>query len=235
MPSVLYSLNCYIKNRLYLFSIYNTVETDDQSDTDSIDFTSTTLDVNSIIPSRTKLSFELIDNSNKKYERFSKQMDLNHILSIEQSDALPNRYRKNCATNDGICNPNFQGTEESLGGSRPTLNTMFSEVDLPPEAAISTPQFSLPRFLSSQTNADSDTKPLSKIVIIINYVDVLKSIRWQIKKLKLYVENEDIANELYMNLNLCLSVLEQRPRNLLAFVNPFGGKGMTANISMLVV
>jgi hypothetical protein len=40
------------------------------------------------------------------------------------------------------------------------------------------------------------------------------------------MDTEDLANELYANLNLCLSTLKQRPHRLLAFVNPLSGKGM---------
>ena len=72
---------------------------------------------------------------------------------------------------------------------------------------------------------DSESILLSKTIIKINYVDVSNSIQWNIKNLELEIDTEDIANELYTNLNLCLSTLTQRPRHLLAFVNPIVGKG----------
>jgi hypothetical protein len=87
-------------------------------------------------------------------------------------------------------------------------------------------QFSFGRFFSSPSNRDTEIIALYKTLIKIHYVDVSNSIRWNIKSLELEMDTEDIANELNLNLFLCLSTLKQRPRSLLAFVNPLSGKGM---------
>jgi hypothetical protein len=122
--------------------------------------------------------------------------------------------------------------EQSQQTSYTTLNTTISQLSAS-QTPIPTPtpkprrQFSFRRFLSTQSNIDNETNFTSKIGIHINYVDVLNSIRWTVKTLKVELTSEDLATELYMNLNLCLSTLKQRPRHLLAFVNPFGGKGKT--------
>jgi len=226
MPSVLYSTTCYIKNDSYRLSIY----TDDdernannvQFDTDSSDFTSPDIPIDTIIPSLTGVNFELINK--KKDTNIPKTIILNHLISVQQTQTIPNRNRKNFSDSYEVININDTTTpiiEQSLQTSYTTLNTNISEFLAP-----TTPQQSgFGKLLSTQSFTCSETNSIFKTIVNINYVDISNSIRWNIKTLKLEFETEDIANELYANLNLCLSLLKQRPSHLLAFVNPFGGKG----------
>lgn len=217
MPSVLYSAKCYIKNSIYCLSIAN-------GDEDASEFTSTTLSLSSIKPAITKINIDLIND--KKRSKYSKTISINALLSIEQVEEESTRNRKDF----GTINESFDGAESIADPSRQNSIRTFERNRSDTGKSVNIRQFSFSRIFSSQTHFDTETDFLQKTVIIIKYIDVSDSIRWNIKRLKLHVETQDIANELYMNLNMCLSVLEQRPRSLLAFVNPFGGKGRASLI-----
>ena len=229
MPSTLYSTTCYIKNDLYRLCIYvddnDQNSTDIQSTTDASDFTSPDIPIDTIIPSLTRIDFELINN--KKNTNIPKTIILNHLLNVQQINLVSNKNKRNFNNNNEILDTNdttTQAFEQSKKTSYTTLNTAISEVTVPETPAIRR-QFSFKTLFSTQTLADNEFNFISKTLIRISYVDVSNSIRWNIKKLELEVETDDIANELYTNLNLCLSTLTQRPHNLLVFVNPIGGKG----------
>jgi hypothetical protein len=229
MSSVLYSTICYNKNDLYRLSIC--IDDNQQSlnniqcDTDSSDFISSEISIDNIIPSLTRINLQLIND--RKNTNISKTIILNHLLSVQQTQIIPNRNRKyfNNNTNEfTYTNDTISTTELSQKASQTTLNTTISETVIP-QTPTSSRQFDFRGLFSTQSCTDGQVNLLSKIGVNINYVDILNSIRWSIKTLKLEFKTEDIANELYVNLNICLSALTQRPRHLLAFVNPFGGKG----------
>jgi hypothetical protein len=229
MPSTFYSTTCYIKNDLYRLCIYvddnDQNSTDIQSTTDSSDFTSPDIPIDTIIPSLTRINFELIND--KKNTNIPKTIILNHLLNVQQINATSNKNKRNFNNSNEIIDTNDTATQEfeqSKKTSYTTLNTAISEVAVPETPAIRR-QFSFRTLFSIQTFAESELNLLSKTIIKISYVDVSNSIRWNIKKLEVEVETDDIANELYTNLNLCLSALTQRPHHLLVFVNPIGGKG----------
>ena len=232
MTSILYSTTCYIKNDHYRLSICTdndqSISTTVQFDTESSEFTSTEIPLEKILPALTRLNFELINN--KKNTTISKTIILNHLLSVQQTtQTFPRKFRKYFTNNKDLSNTNETTTPVNEGSSRPTLYTNISEENIDSQTPVADRQSSFKRFFSSQTHLDSESNLITTTVIHINYIDVSNSIRWSVKRLKLYFETEDIANELHTNLNLCLSVLEQRPRNLLAFINPFGGKGEDYN------
>ena len=87
MPSILYSTTCYIKNDLYRLCIYvddnDQNSTDIQSTTDSSDFTSLDIPINTIIPSLTRLNFQLIND--KKNKNIPETIILNHLLNVKQT------------------------------------------------------------------------------------------------------------------------------------------------------
>jgi hypothetical protein len=227
MSSVLYSTTCYIKNDLYRLSICIDDDNKHQSqfETDSSDFTPTDISIDAIIPSLTHINFELIND--KKNTNIPKTIILNHLLSVQQTELLPNTNRKDLSYSNDTININEIGIpiiEQSQKTSQTTLNTNIPEVVIQ-KLPVPRCQFNFRRIFSTQSITDSEANFTLKTVIHINYVDISNSFQWNIRKLKLDIGTEDIANELYANLNLCLSVLKQRPQNLLAFVNPFGGKG----------
>lgn len=235
MPSVLYSTACYIKNNLYRLSI--DVDNNEKNSTYiSSDFTSSSISIDDIIPSLTRLNFELVND--RKNTNIPKMIVLNHLLSVEQTQVSSNRDRDMFNSTYDLYDINETVTpieeQSSQQTSQTTLKTQLSELTIPPTIAVRR-QFNFTRIFSTQSFTDSETNLIFKTVIHIRYIDVSNSIRWTIKKLKIDVETEDIANELYTNLNLCLSKLEQRPRHLLAFVNPFGGKGKKKQIIHLEV
>lgn len=209
MSTILYSTKCYIKNNLFYLSISS-------DDTKTSEFTPTLLSINSIRSTITKINIESIDN--RKHSKYSKIISINSLLSIQQVETVASRNRKEFS---GVNRESFDEIEPSRQNNGQTFERKKSDG----EKSTTARQFSFSRIFSSQTYLDSQLDLSSKTMIIIKYIDVSNSIRWNIKRLKLCVETEDIANELYMNLNTCLSVLKQRPRNLLAFINPFGGKG----------
>jgi len=223
MPSILYSTTCYIKTDLYRLRIYVDDDCSDlssQVETDSLDFTATELPINRIKPSFTRLSFELLDDK-KINNNIPQTIPLNHLLNVKQTISSPKKYNKTPQT-------------PSLGASSRNspivdLSRETSQITLTPDSSQTTlkrRQFSFGRFFSSPSNRDTEIIALYKTLIKIHYVDVSNSIRWNIKSLELEMDTEDIANELNLNLFLCLSTLKQRPRSLLAFVNPLSGKGM---------
>jgi hypothetical protein len=223
MPSILYSTTCYIKTDLYRLRIYVDDDCSDlssQVETDSLDFTSIELPINRVKPSFTRLSFELLDDK-KVNNNIPQTIPLNHLLNVKQTISSPKKYNKTPQT-------------PSLGASSRNspivdLSRETSQITLTPDSSQTTlkrRQFSFGRFFSSPSNRDTEIIALYKTLIKIHYVDVSNSIRWNIKSLELEMDTEDIANELNLNLFLCLSTLKQRPRSLLAFVNPLSGKGM---------
>ncbi|CAF0978520.1 unnamed protein product [Adineta steineri] len=228
MPLTLYSTTCFIKNDLYRLHIYVNDDDDDKknsTDTQLSSFTSTDISKESIKPSLTQIKFELINE--KKNTNTSKIIILNQLLNVQQTRIITKKTRRNFNISTEVLNTYGTITpvvEQSKQTSCTTLNTQISETVVPQTPRISR-QFSFGRFFSTQSNPDDKLNPTYKSIVKINYVDISNSIRWNIKRLEVEVETEDIANELYMNLNLCLSTLTQRPRNLLVFINPFGGKG----------
>lgn len=227
MPSVLYSSVCYIKNDLYRISI--NIDNDNEQNSTNIDpsdFTSPDIPIDTIIPSLTRINFELLNKT--KNTNIPNTIILNHLLNVQQTQTISNKNRKNFDNITQITNTCDTTTpifNQSLQASQTTLNTYASQT-----SASQTPtprrQFNFGRFFSTQSATyDSEINLTAKTGIIIKYVEILNSIRWNIKRFQIDVKTEDVANELYTNLNLCLSTLTQRPRNLLAFINPFGGKG----------
>ncbi|CAF4411592.1 unnamed protein product, partial [Adineta steineri] len=146
--------------------------------------------------------------------------------NVQQTRIITKKTRRNFNISTEVLNTYGTITpivEQSKQTSCTTLNTQISEIVVP-QTPIIARQFSFGRFFSTQSNPDDKLNPTYKSIVKINYIDISNSIRWNIKRLEVEVETEDIANELYMNLNLCLSTLTQRPRNLLVFINPFGGR-----------
>ncbi|CAF3737358.1 unnamed protein product [Rotaria sp. Silwood1] len=237
MPSILYSTTCSIKNDFYHLRIYvddrndgfNTILSENiQLKTDSLDFTATSIPINHIEPSLTRLNFELL-NEKKSNNNIPTTITLNHILNVQQTISSPKKLNRNFSsslplssleiTNRNISPPNSPILEQSSETNRIILTSINSPI------IFKRQQFSFRRFLSSLSNTDSDAILLYKTMIKIKYIDITNSIQWNIKCLELEMDTEDIATELYTNLNLCLSTLKQRPRRLLAFVNPLSGKG----------
>jgi hypothetical protein len=237
MPSILYSTTCYIKNDLYRLRIY----VDDQNEnsniippensqlvTNSLDLTSIDIPINHIKPSLTRLNFELLDEK-KINNNIPQTIILNYLLNVKQTTSVPRKFTKSFSNSLQTPSLEISGRslndrttpvlEQSRQTSHITLNSDGSQ------AVLQRRQFSFRRFFSLSTNTDNEAVLFFKTLIKINYIDVSDSIRWSIKSLELEMDTEDIANELYANLNLCLSTLKQRPRRLLAFVNPLSGKG----------
>ncbi len=221
MPSILYSTICYIKNDLYRLRIYvddENIDTPSQVSNDSLEFTPIDIPIDHIKPSLTRLTFELLDDK-KINQNIPRTIPLNHLLNVKQTIFVPKKY-KNLSNNvqtPWLNTPS--GNTPIIGISQETSQTTLTSESLKRR------QFSFRRFFSSSSSQDSEIITLYRTLIKISYVDVSNSIRWNIKSLELELDTEDIANELNVNLNLCLSTLRQRPRSLLAFVNPLSGKG----------
>lgn len=225
MPSILYTTICYIKNDLYRISINTNDNEQNFNDIDSSDFTSPDIPVDKIIPSLTEINFELI-NKNKN-TTIPQILTLNHILTIQQTQIIRKKNQKTFDDRNEITTIYETITpiiEQSQQTSQTTLNTYPSQTTIP-STINARRQYNFGRFFSTQTYTDSEINQGYKTGIIIKYINISNSIRWNIKTIQIDVKTEDIANELYTNLNLCLSTLKERPKNLLAFVNPFGGKG----------
>lgn len=238
MPSILYSTTCFIKNDFYRLRIYvdekydyNEIISSEfiQSTSDSLEFTSTNIPIHHIQPSFTRLHFELL-NKKKANNNIPETITLNHLLDIKQTNTLPRNYYKNVSNS-------FQADAlEASSRTTSSIRTTTLEQSGESSRIILTPndskpfvkrrQLSFRRFFSSSSNSDSEAILLFRTLIKIKYIDVSNSIQWNIKCLELEMDTEDIANELYRNLTLCLSTLKQRPRRLLAFINPLSGKGM---------
>lgn len=228
MPSILYSTTCSIKTDLYRLRIY----VDDQPNyssipvqlaTDSLEFTPTNIPINHIKPSLTRLTFQLLDDK-KINNSIPQTIALNHLLNVKQAVALPKKSLRN--SNPSTPSPSVDISERSISArTTPILGRSHDTSRTTLTPASSRRQFSFTRLFSSTTNYDTDAILLHKTLIRIHYVDVSNSIRWNVKSLELELDTEEVANELYANLNVCLSTLKQRPRRLLAFVNPLSGKG----------
>jgi hypothetical protein len=228
MPSTLYSTTCYIKNAPYRLRIHVDDNNEDSENiqlaTDSFDFTATDIPINKIKPSLTRLHFELLTGKKPNNNNIPETIILNHLLNVKQTVSKPKKYNSN----------NLQTSSLNLSDRSPTINKKpVLEQSQETNHTASTSQinfkrrqFSFGRIFSSLSTPDSESSVSVKTLIKINYVDVSNSIRWNTKSLELEMDTEDIANELYGNLNLCLSTLKQRPHRLLAFVNPLSGKGM---------
>ncbi|CAF0779218.1 unnamed protein product [Rotaria sordida] len=229
MPSILYSTTCYIKNDLYHLRIC--VDNNDQNSTntqittDSSTSIPNDITIDSIIPSLTRL--HLIPVNEQKLTLVPREIILDHILSVKQTNTRLNGNRKHSSDISEINNINFTRTssiEQSRRTSYSTLSSLISTVTVPRISTIRRPP-SLARLFSIQSRRDSEAHLMHKTLVKLSYVDVSNSIRWNIKRLEIEVDTKDIADTLQLKVNLCLSTLKQRPHRLLAFVNPFGGKG----------
>jgi hypothetical protein len=195
-----------------------------QLTTESSDFTSTDIPKDRIEPSLTRINLELVNE--KKNVKIPNIIILNHLLNVQRTKSIPKKNKRNFTNSTEVFNT-YETTpiiDQSKQTSYTTLNSNTSEL-VSPQTPTARRQFSFGRFFSTQSNAESDGNLTPQTTIKISYVDVSNWIRWNVKRLEVEVETEDIANELYANLKLCLSTLQQRPHHLLAFVNPFGGKG----------
>ena len=218
MPSILYSTTCYIKNDLYRLGIV--VDDDGGATSDTDEFTSTQIALDQIIPSLTRVRLERQDYESERVLS-SKIIELQHLLSVQLPEVIDHSDPKGSHGTFSTTDGSMPVIEQSLTDSNATLNTSTSIVTMTSLASTSR-QFSFGRFFSTRTF--EDTRPWRNLVNI-SYIDVSHAIRWRIQRLTIEVETEDVANELCVNLNLCLSSLKQRPRRLLAFVNPLCGKG----------
>jgi hypothetical protein len=235
MPSILYSTTCYIKTDLYRLRIYvddkhENSEIKLQLPNNDLDLTSTDIPIHQIKSSLTRLNFELLDNAKKTNNNIPQTIILNHLLNVKQTTSSSKKYNKSFSQD--LQTPSLEMSPGSIRmKTTPVLYQSQEPSEMPstsasPQVSLTRRQFSFRKLFSSSTNQESETILLYKTLIQIYYVDVSNSIRWNIKTLELEMDTEDIANELYANLNLCLSTLTQRPRRLLAFVNPLSGKGM---------
>ena len=233
MPSIFYSTTCSIRRKLYRFRICIDEKKDDSevnifdsalSTTSSLKMTSTTIPINCIQAALIRLDFQLLDEK-KSTNHIPKTINLNHLLNVEQTTSLPstnlnhNSQRSSLEVFDRTTKSQAISTSEqqSLGTGHTTL---------PFQETWNRRQGSFPTFFSSLLNSDSKSNLLVKTSIKIKYVDVSNLMQWKIKSLELVMDSEDIANELHVRLDLCLSTLKQRPHRLLVFVNPLSGKGM---------
>jgi len=224
MPSVLYSTTCLIKSDLCRLRIY----IDDIQTESSADFTSVDIPTQHIRPAFTRLNFQLL-NDKKIGSNIPQTITLNHLLNVKQivstskksSRSLNTSLQTTPSLEVNTDFPQITSIEQSREISQITLTTESSQ------SSFKRRQFSFKRFFSSSSsNQPLNDDFLAKTAIKIRYVDVSNSIQWAIKTLELELDSEELANELYTNLNLCLSTLSQRPHRLLAFVNPLSGKGI---------
>ena len=224
MSVVLYATTCYMRKERYHLCIY--VEHDSANAQTTAASTESASVETAINPSLTRIKLEVV--TGKKSTNTPKIITLNQLLNVQQTKSLLERSKRNLyVSTDAIGISGMVTTptsEQSKQASSTTLNTTSSEVLLT-QTPISPRSFSFARFFRSQSSTDVAADSVSTSIVQITYVDVSNTIRWSVKRLELEVESEEGANELCANLNQYLSTLTQRPRRLLAFVNPFGGKG----------
>ena len=221
MSSILYSTTGYSKNDLYRLGIC----VDDHGDAGSFasdidEFTPTHISMDQIVPSLTHVSLELLEHESERVIS-TKIIDLYHLLSVQLPEVTDDSDPKGSYGTFGTTDASMPVVEHSLVDSNPTLNTSTSVATLTSLASAGR-QFSFARLFSTQTCQES--VPWRNLVTL-SYIDVSNATRWSVKRLTLEVETEDVANEVCINLNVCLSALKQRPHRLLAFVNPLCGKG----------
>ncbi|UJR33624.1 hypothetical protein I4U23_021059 [Adineta vaga] len=205
-------------------------QTQTTTTTESADFTSPEISIENIDPSLTRIKFESINR--KKNMNVSKIIILNHLLNVQQTKFKTRKIKRNFNISTDQINTfeTISIAEQSKQTSCTTLNRSTSETNVPPTSTILPRSFSLSRLFFGQLSIDTEANLVYKSTVKISYIDVSNSIRWSVKRLEFEVESEDVANELCVNLQLCLSTLTQRPSHLLAFVNPVGGKGRAPNV-----
>lgn len=200
MPSVLYSTRCLIGNENLRLRIYVDDETIRPT---SDEFTPVDIPIDFIRPSSTRLHFDFLEKSS---ENIPKDLPIRFLLNVEQTTS--NSKRKRDVQFDET------STRSTNASTTPIIGTSI-------DSTVSSKSF-FHRVFSLKTLKSFSTE---KNFLRIDFVDVSNEIHWKIRSLTLELETEDLAFELLTNLNLCLSTLKHRPRRLLAFVNPFSGKG----------
>ena len=229
MSSTLYSTHCYIRNDLYRLSICvdnnGRNSTSTQLTTNSPEFTSTDISMNIITSSLTLLNFESVSKQTNIF--IPKTIIFNHLVNIQRKTSQSNqdnRYADNSSNVEERNKTTISTIEQSREASSTALNTNVLE---PVRSQMSKAyrRDNLRKLFSTQSHRDMKTDLMFKSMIELNYIDASNSVPWKMKSLKLEFETEDVADNLYNNLNFCLSALKQRPHHLLVFVNPFGGKG----------
>ena len=221
MPVTLYSKTCYIKNDLYCLSIIHDDDNEQSStnasfETNSTDSEFNVFPVDSIDPSLTRINLELI--AGKKNTNIPKTIPLNHVLNVEQIQFAANKYQEYLDDTKPTI------TKQSPKSNKISMKKQLSEVILA-RTPILRRQMNFGRFFSTQSYTSSQVNYTLQTRICLSYVDMSNSIRWNVNKIMFDLDSEDMGNELYVNLDQLLLTLKQRPRSLLAFVNPFGGKG----------
>ena len=226
MPSILYSTTCVIRTDLYRLRIYvgELNSTDDRLSSPS-PFAPIDIPLNLIQPSLTRIDFQWIDEKKTKNNNIPPSITLHHLLNVQQTVSLPNKS-KNKAERSSL----EASSRNTTAPATPTIEQSqdTAQISLTPngtQVLLKRRPFSFGRFFSTQSKSSTEAVLLSRTLIQIDYIDVSDSMQWNIKTLELEMDTEDVASVLYANLNLCLSTLKQRPRRLLAFVNPLSGKG----------
>lgn len=227
MPSILYSATCVIRNDLYRLRIYvDELNSTDERLTSPSPFAPIDIPLNSIQPSLTRIDFQWIDEKKTQTNNIPPSITLHHLLNVQQTVSLPSKS-KNKADRSSL----EASSRSTTAPTTPTIEQSqdTAQISLTPngtqQVLLKRLPFSFERFFSTQSKNSGEAILLSKTSIQIDYIDVSDSIRWTIKTLALEMDTEEVASQLFADLNLCLSTLKQRPRRLLAFVNPLSGKG----------
>lgn len=216
MSSVLYSTTCFIKKRLYQLSV----------DVERASTNAAETETPTVTPSSTRIKLETV--SSRTGASNVQIIPLNQLLNVRHTKLPSRRFKRSYNVSTDTLNISNSSqppsSEPSKQGSSTALNALSIAAAAPPTSAIPR-SFSLSRLFFAPSTTDMTTDPAYRPAVEINYIDVSQSIRWSVKRVEVEVESENVADELCASLNLCLSALTQRPRHLLAFVNPYGGKG----------
>ena len=247
MPSVLYSTTCLIKQDLYRLRIYvNTADADstkttssslDQNNDELNELTAVDPAIDFINPSLACINFQMIGQEKKNLAITNNQapetISLNYLLNVKQLVASPIKLKRNVT--NSMEKSLIDSSVPSSSNSTPETPFFDQSQETNTSASINSDQnqiqmkrrpYLLRRFFSIQSDKSTRSAALlPKTVIRLYFVDVSNLIQWKIKNLELLMDSEEIANELYAHLILCLSTLKNRPHRLLAFVNPLSGKG----------
>ncbi|CAF1097835.1 unnamed protein product, partial [Didymodactylos carnosus] len=110
--------------------------------------------------------------------------------------------------------------QEALTSISPILTDKSTEL-----SSESAPSMSHRAFAPIEEDTGIDDQEQKSKTCLLTYTDTKSPFRWILKRLVIELKTNEEADIFCMQLTKCLSMLKERPKHLLAFVNPLCGKG----------
>ncbi|CAF1275573.1 unnamed protein product [Didymodactylos carnosus] len=192
---------------------------------------STSSDIPSIIPLRQLINIHQIEkrekNGNGFFSSLPRFFEKNQLIRTQIKSESNSNSLNSSATNENEIPLNL-----SLSNVVNKDPEAFSHIymrqtnELSESNEQSTTSLKRSILTTDEENVENnDEEQKSKTCVQLTYIDIKSPFQWLLKHLIIELQTEAEAKTFCVYLTKCLSILKERPRHLLVFVNPLCGKG----------